>query len=184
MPCSSWGIPAGELCAVRESDICGHCYAQKGACTWENARKAYQRRLDRYEGTSAFEWVEAMVRLLQDKPHFRWFDSGDLQSMEMLVRIAQVARETPWCRHWLPTRQFGLVRRYMQAQTVPENLTIRLSGLFVDQPGPERLGLPVSAVHTDKAIGVECKAKGQGGACRECRVCWDKEVASVSYPLH
>ena len=35
-------------------------------------------------------------------------DSGDLQSLEMLEAIAEVARQTPEVKHWLPTKEYGI----------------------------------------------------------------------------
>ncbi len=48
------------------------------------------------------------------EPFFRWFDSGDLQSVEMVRDIVAVAERTPEIRHWLPTREYATVREYLR----------------------------------------------------------------------
>src|SRR6056300_1588265 len=44
----------------------------------------------------------------------RWFDSGDLQSVEMLHAIVLCANETPDINHWLPTREAKIVKLYRE----------------------------------------------------------------------
>lgn len=194
MPCWSWGLPAkrckvGGQLANKPGTVCHGCYALKGAYAWSNVERAYERR---FEHASSPEWVPAMVKLVHwqakesGAAFFRWFDSGDLQSVEMLQRIAEVARWTPDIRHWLPTREHGIVRRYLDSETPPANLVIRLSALRVDSDPPELLGLPTSTVHADEAPrGYECPAYDVTPAsCGSCRACWDGDVANVSYRFH
>ena len=101
--------------------------------------RAYQRRLDLADDP---DWVVAMVKLVYWQAEingdrtFRWFDSGDLQDVEMLERIVSVARHTPEIRHWLPTRERGIVWRYLATEVLPANLTIRLSAISVDASPP------------------------------------------------
>ncbi len=193
MPCYAWGIPAqackvgGKLAEV-EGSICHGCYALKGFYRMSNVRRAYQRRLDRFGHP---RWVEAMVRLVRWQgletglAFFRWFDSGDLQSVRMLQTIAEVADQTPEIRHWLPTREYAVVRQYLARETPPDNLVIRISAPMVDGE-PPKLGLPTSTVHQgERAEGFTCPAYSQKPArCGYCRACWDGDVENVSYPFH
>jgi len=42
-----------------------------------------------------------------------------------------------------------------------------------------------STVHTtSKVIGYECPAYKQGGACLDCRACWNSNIKNVSYKQH
>ena len=194
MPSHSWGIPAshcragGKLLQIKGS-TCHGCYALKGAYRWSTVEAAYQRRLERFDDP---RWVDAMTVLVDwqarrnREPYFRWMDSGDLQSVGMLEKIAHVATATPDVSHWLPTREIAIVRRYRKSKSVPENLTIRLSAYFVDGEPPSRLGLPTSSVHKDQAPkGFECPAyEVKPATCGECRTCWDPKVPNVSYRFH
>lgn len=138
-----------------------------------------------------------------DYPAFRWHDSGDLQSVEHLDAIADVAemtqdvtladRTTADVEHWLPTREYGIVADWFasRGRNLPRNLNVRLSAHMVDGPAPLKLaakyGLTVSTVHTDESAYPAanlCPAYEQGGQCRDCRNCWDRTVKHVSYSAH
>jgi len=193
MPCHSWGLPAtscktGTVLARMEGTVCHGCYARKHAYLWPRTRRANERRLAKAEHPA---WVEAMSTLVEWQARrnrcgfFRWLDTGDLQSTTMLERIVEVANVTPGVQHWLPTKEYALVRQYLAAAQLPDNLTIRASALFVDGEPPQ-LGLPTSTVHRNEPpIGVACPAYDQHPPrCGPCRTCWDPGVPNVSYPHH
>jgi hypothetical protein len=123
--------------------------------------------------------------------YFRWNDSGDLQSVKHLENIAEVARQLPKVKFWLPTREYQIVKDWVASGGVrPRNLIIRLSAHIIDGPLPfklaRELGMLVSGVHkriipTDAKI---CDAKTRGNICGPCRACWDSRVRAVSYPHH
>jgi hypothetical protein len=118
--------------------------------------------------------------------HFRWHDAGDLQSIEHLEKIVDVAKRLPKIRFWLPTRERGIVRAYnAQFGPVPRNLALRVSTTMVDGPVPKGFAL-TSGVHSKgtKPPGRECPAYKQGNQCRSCRACWDRRVKHVSYKRH
>jgi hypothetical protein len=103
--------------------------------------------------------------------YFRWHDSGDIQSIEHLEKIADVAKRTPNCMHWLPTSEYGIVAAFTAQYDMPDNLIIRLSAMFTDKPVivPKTLqgvkGVAVSNVHSIKPIGTACNAPKQNGEC-------------------
>jgi len=186
MPCHAISIPASEcnvgskLVSVPNS-VCFGCYALKGNYRFSNVKSAMQRRLD---GITHDHWVDAMAFLIGDTgdDYFRWHDSGDIQSLQHLDKICEVARRTPSVRHWIPTREYALVKEYRQSHEIPENLVIRLSAHMVDGEPPSGYGLPTSTVVTD---GSEtCYAYKRGGKCGPCRECWDPNVKNVAYPKH
>lgn len=210
MPCSSYSTPVtmcstGAKMAKIEGSVCSKCYAAKGhyamyANTIEPVQYArYEAML--YDPT----WVEAMTTLLVNEEHFRWFDAGDIPvhpdfpATHALQRIVEVCRCTPNCSHWLPTREYSVVREYIREQRakgvadpVPDNLVIRLSAMYPDRPVvlPASLrgvrNILVGNVHTvQPAREVHaCPAQMSNNKCGTCRACWDPAVSAVSYPLH
>ena len=195
MPCKSYSLPTvacqtGYKMAQIEGSICSECYADKGNYRLyaNNVEPAQHARLDSLQDP---DWVSGMVALIGSDPYFRWHDSGDLQSLEHLEKIAQVALATPHCKHWLPTREYGYVKDYVaKHKLVPTNLIIRLSAMYPDKPVtiPASLrgisGITASNVHTNSkpVTGQRCIAPDQQGKCRDCRACWSQDV--VSYELH
>jgi hypothetical protein len=112
-------------------------------------------------------------------PYFRWFDSGDLQSIDMLDSIVQVALNLPEIKFWLPTREKTMVSNYFKNKRVPSNLTIRISDLYIDKSDklPKSLGnkgILQSGVSKDEKK-VNCHSYKQHGKCLECRACWDSK---------
>lgn len=130
---------------------------------------------------------------------FRWHDSGDLQGVWHLENIAEVCRRTPTVTHWLPTREYDYIKRFLESAAVPDNLCVRLSAHMIDQDPvlpPELEGFPTSTVSSVSLIGtgfqlvegkgsIECRAvEARDNKCGPCRACWDRRVKNVSYPQH
>src|ERR1051326_4404172 len=144
----------------------------------------------RLQSLSHPRWVEAITELIQRSgdAHFRWHDSGDIQSVVHLERIVAVARNLPRVRFWLPTRECQTVEAWRRmGGWIPGNLCIRYSAHMVDGPPPLRYGLPVSTVSSGPesapAGAVRCPAHTQGNECGPCRACWSPRVRIVSFPL-
>lgn len=194
MPCKSYSLPTIACVTgfrMREiaNSICAMCYAEKG-----NYRK-YQNNIEPVQHARLVSiddplWVDAIVVSIGTDAYFRWHDSGDIQNIEHLEKIAEVAKRTPNCMHWLPTREYGIVSAFTAQYDIPKNLIIRLSAMFTDRAVivPKTLqnvaGIAVSNVHSKKAIGTACNAPKQNGECRNCRACWNRKVAAVSYSIH
>jgi hypothetical protein len=142
--------------------------------------------MEALQDTGAKEtWIAAMVRLLEGEEYFRWHDSGDVQSLAHLNMIADVAEQTPWVKHWLPTREFNYVRQFLKTRARPTNLVIRMSAQMMGASAPA--GFPhTSTVHTKNSVaeGHDCPARFQDNECRACRACWDSTIENVSYPQH
>jgi hypothetical protein len=90
------------------------CYADKG-----NYRK-YSNNIEPVQHARLVSiddplWVDAMVVSIGKDKYFRWHDSGDIQSIDHLEKIADVAKRTPNCMHWLPTREYGIVSAHYRA---------------------------------------------------------------------
>lgn len=187
MPGMAYSIPAaackvgGKLQGVAGS-VCEGCYALKGRYVFENVQNALRRRMAAIDKP---DWCAAMATAINGQPWFRWHDSGDLQSVEHLRKIAEVCSATPNTRHWLPTREKGILRQYAREHgALPDNLTVRLSAAMVDG-APPKGDWPTSTVHKlGEAHGHECPAPSQGNTCGDCRACWDSSVQNVSYGAH
>ena len=156
-----------------------------------NVYAALSNRLDLMASP---EWVPAMIekiRIEEQTGFFRWFDSGDLQSLKNLKDIVRIALALPRIQFWLPTKEYGIVSEYLERYaTFPANLTVRLSGYMVDKAGPnmlaDSLGVTTSEVHskTSEPAGYVCPAPTQGNKCLDCRACWKATIKTVSYRLH
>jgi hypothetical protein len=193
MPCKSYSLPTeacqtGYKMAQIKGSICHSCYANKGFY------KAYEKTVKpsqwaRLDSLNNPHWVDGMVNLIGNDSFFRWHDSGDLQGVDHLEQIARVAQLTPNTRHWLPTREYAMIKQYIAKHgALPKNLIVRLSAMYPDKPVivPKSLqgvdNVAVSNVHTDKPMGTACNAPKQNGACLDCRLCWSTNT--VSYALH
>ena len=183
MPCPSWGTPAaecvnGRVLAEIEGSTCHDCYALKGRCAMPNSTQAQYRRLD---AMNHEDWVAAMVFLIVALPYFRWHDTGDLMCQEHLDKIIEVCELTPNTKHWLPTREYKLIKANLHR--IPNNLVVRVSAPMIDGAAP---GFDLtSTVHRNlPAIGTACPAMDNGGQCGDCRMCWDKRRKNISYHYH
>lgn len=206
MPCPGYSIPAkncitGAQLAKQKGTICNECYAMRG---WYPKREDFlQARQDALQHP---EWIDAMTYLILDQqmPFFRWHDSGDLQGVWHLEKILQVVQNTPNCKHWLPTREYGIIQDYWRqhgrkslSKSFP-NLSIRLSATMFDGELPTTLakmiGVQTSGVNTSD---YNCPAYSGTpehtyidhgevihGACGPCRKCWDQDIFSVIYKRH
>jgi hypothetical protein len=192
MPGKSWGINAdycktGFKLAKIAGTICSVCYAQKGFYTlYPAVKRAQDSRLALFE-VDRTAWVGAMVKLVGSESFFRWFDSGDLQSVEMLDSICTVARATPNTQHWLATRERGIVKAWLAAGNEwPSNLVCRISATYFDETPANKLTPWSSMAHkgTPNAAAWNCPAPTQGGACGDCRACWSSDVSLVTYHAH
>ena len=197
MPCPAWGISEracrrGSRLAEKPGTVCSQCYARRGHYLGGSVIAAHERRL---AALAHPLWREAMALLVNayaQGGHFRWFDSGDLQSAAHLDMISWVARKTPTVSHWLPTRETGIVRPRLAA--IPSNLTVRVSADVVGKAPRDAMGLPTSTVHRDPGIpvrtgasrsdSIECLAYLRGHRCGPCRACWSPKVRNVSYLLN
>lgn len=203
---------AGAKLVKIPGSACAGCYALRDTYTWTNPRKAAATRL---AGIADPRWADAMVHLLT-KAHakplrkidlglrgaklrrvgtryrmnemgfHRWHDSGDLQSVEHLAAICAVARRTPRIKHWLPTQELGMVKRYLASGgTIPSNLLIRVSSVMMDDRA-RRAWPNTSAVFSadPPPDAHRCPAPTQEHRCGSCRACWSPAVAHVAYEAH
>jgi len=191
MPCYGFSIPAekcksGTRLRKIKNSVCSKCYALKGRYVFGVVKKALAKRFDNLDRP---QWCDSMVILitkLEKSGFFRWFDSGDVQSVEHLEKIVQVCNLTPNIQHWLPTREYHFVAQYIKKHgAFSSNLTVRVSAYMIDGLPPTSFAKAFDVVTSGVAKdSYSCPAYGQKGKCLDCRACWNKSVANVNYKLH
>lgn len=210
---SSFGYSAsnckagGHLQKIKNS-ICSICYGMAGCYAFKNYITKSKRTV---ESVSKSFWKEAMVFIIQRKgfPVFRWFDNGDLLSDKMLRDIFYIAEHTPDVHHWLPTKEYRMVRRVIESGLhKPDNLDIRLSEFKINGKPPiklaRRLGVNCSVALTPKEFkkrtdGLKCHTahsiKGRYketnpelyerlSSCSGCVACYNNNVDVIYYEVH
>jgi len=189
MPTISYSISAkdcitGSKLRKIKNTVCSDCYALKGNYIRyaKNIEPAMERRLN---SISSPNWTNAMIYIMKNQKAvinsglFRWHDSGDIQSMEHLQKIVDIATATPNIKHWLPTKESNLIQNFKGV--IPKNLIIRLSGTFVDGKAPKYKNTSTVVSSKDQAT---CKSFEQNGQCLSCVQCWDSSIKNISYLNH
>jgi hypothetical protein len=189
MPGAAYSIPAtackvGSVLHKVKGSTCEKCYAMRNNYLWPVVQKSMHTRLD---SLTHPQWPDAMAYLISDSgtKHFRWHDSGDLQSLAHLLSIVRVAELLPKVKFYLPTREKAIVASYLRSfERFPKNLVVRVSAAMVDGAPPAAYR-HTSTVHKKApAYGFSCPAHLQGNKCVDCRACWDARVKNISYPYH
>ena len=103
----SWSLQALDTCPGSKTadgtlvPACSGCYATTGNYRFANVKAPREHNRQDWQRE---DWVRDMVMELVNDEFFRWFDSGDMYSLELAQKIYQVMELTPWVKHWLPTR--------------------------------------------------------------------------------
>jgi hypothetical protein len=195
MPCRGWSIPA-SLCKVGgklrdiPGSVCHRCYAfERGNYRFKGVQRGLLKRLHLFLSAAPALWVSAMAFMIDrlNEGYFRWFDSGDLQSLEMIERIVAVAVACPDTKFWLPTKEYNIIGQFIDSgREFPSNLNVRLSAYMIDGPAPlqlaKLLGVTVSTVTSGEDF--TCPSSRQGNKCLDCRACWNRNIADVRYLSH
>ena len=184
MPGFTYGLPAqacktGAKLAKIKGTTCHGCYALKGCYLFKAFKEAGAKRLEAIKHPL---WAKAMAVQINSKKSkfFRWHDSGDIQSVKHLLKIFKVCKLTPDVKHWLPTREAGMLAK-VPAARVPKNLIIRLSATKVD--GKAAKFWPWTSTVSDKKRST-CPAPQQDNKCMDCRKCWSRKVKNIAYGKH
>ena len=163
MPCQSWSLEAFNTCAGaidsdgNEVDACKGCYARGGNYRFPNVAAV---RIFNKQDWKRDAWCDDMVQALDNDRYFRWFDSGDMYSLGLAFKILEVMQRTPWCKHWLPTREAKVVKDYKTKYgEIPSNLCIRVSATMIGDK-PIKGYNNTSTVHRkgSEVFGKECLA--------------------------
>ena len=205
MPWLSWSLNSddcklGAVLKFAKGTVCSDCYADKGNYNYPNVVAAQERRLQTLSVSPVArkKWRDNFIEFFQghidmglpeDKRYFRWLDSGDIQSVEMLEDIVDIARRVPAMQFWLPTREIRFIKEYLfTTPDIPGNICIRISANQVGKKSSHEL----STLHkrfSDSAVDYfdeeyeECPAPKQDNTCGDCRKCWEP-AAKVGYHKH
>lgn len=209
MPWYGWSTSAydcitGSKLRKVEGSVCEDCYACKGQYCFKTTRIAHDRRMNCLADP---RFVEAFILVLTKlhergrktytvngvevkENRFRWHDSGDLQSVQHLQMIVDIAKGTPQITHWLPTREFGMVSEWIkQNGEFPANLVVRMSAPMKGQTfNHQPMGLAFSTVGLSEEMMLlsdikQCNARETDNKCGDCTQCWNKNN-NINYPLH
>ena len=193
MPSKSISLSAflcnnGSKLANVKGTVCHKCYARRGFYHMPSVKKAMEERLNFMQSV---DFVPRMVAMLGTEDRFRWFDSGDVQSEQMANDILDVIEATPWCQHWLPSKEYSIWRNVLKNRSVPKNVALRFSTPKDNsRPIKTPAGVLTSTTFTEQSaghVGHRCPAdlnKQKTGeyTCGRCRACWDTSVSNIAYP--
>lgn len=185
----SWSLQALDTCPGSRADdgglvpACQGCYATTGNYRFANVKKP--REFNR-EDWQRDNWVQDMIYSLNNSRYFRWFDSGDMYSLDLAWKIYKVMLHTQHVKHWLPTRMYKFAKFKTvidHMQDLP-NVVVRFSSDSVT--GEVIEGLNTSTIFSDTVPdgAFECKAYQHEGKCNGCRACYDKNVSVIAYKAH
>ena len=208
MPCQAWSIPAiigcnrGCQLAKLANSVCSGCYATKGSYRFPIVKTAREINMLNYISNPNL-WAEHMIAILHNKKLFRWFDSGDILTIEMLEKIVEIAIKIPTCEFWLPTREIDIIKKWITENKIPDNLNIRISADFIGigsllklrdefkKISSNSFELTFSGVDSNDGLYNPdnlCLATWEheetDGKCGNCKKCWDKSQEFVIYKKH
>jgi len=187
----SWSLQALDTCPGSKAKdgglvpACQGCYATTGNYRFKNVKAP--REFNR-EDWQRGEWVSDMIQALDSSRYFRWFDSGDMYTLELAKKMLQVMEATPWVKHWLPTRmhkftKFAKVIAAMEA--LPNAVVRRSSDSISGQVIPGATSSTIISGQDQLPAGATlCRAYEHGGTCNGCRACYDKAATVIAYMAH
>lgn len=186
----SWSLNALDTCQGSIDPItkelvpaCQGCYATTGFYQFAPAKNS---RAFNKEDWQRDGWINDMVEALDNSRYFRWFDSGDMYSLDLAWKIYTVMMRTPHVKHWLPTRmhKFSKYESVINHMQKLDNVVVRLSSDSVTGEIVE--GLTTSTIFSDNlpSGAFECKAYENAGKCNGCRACYSKGVQVIAYKAH
>jgi hypothetical protein len=187
----SWSLQALDTCPGSKDNTgnlvpaCQGCYATTGNYRFANVKKP--REFNR-EDWKRDDWVDDMVQSLENSRYFRWFDSGDMYTLQLACKIYAVMKATPWVKHWLPTRmhKFNKYKTIIERMQGLPNVVVRFSSDSVTGEVIEGLNTSTIISHESQLKNVDgiCQAYKHEGKCNGCRACWDKDVKVIAYKAH
>jgi hypothetical protein len=191
MPGKSWSLQAGDTCpgsinplTKEVIEVCADCYAKTGFYRMENVKAP---RLSNRKDWKRIDWADDMVAALDNERWFRWFDSGDIYTAALAQKIYEVARRTPWCNHWIPSKSYNIpkIRYWLDRLKELPNVSVRFSSPSTNGVYTSEHGSVVVQSVIDTISGAKmCDAYTRGGKCGPCRACWDSSINLIVYPLH
>ena len=196
MPCRSWSLQAIDTCPASVGDdgelvdACKGCYATTGNYNFPNVKAP---RIHNKEDWQREDWTADMIAELDNDRYFRWFDSGDIFSIEFLNGLIEVCKKTPNTTHWIPTTTWNYPNKeflsLLQVLQALPNVRLRASNEGSIPTLPKGLyPLQSVVVKEVKAKSTKelfyCPAPKQGGKCRSCKACYNSKISTIAYLEH
>lgn len=184
----TFSLLQGETCpGAKKSEICKKCYAKRGNYLFDNVTQRRNRNLSIIRQDN---FIDEMKEQLINFRFFRWFDSGDIPSVNIAKKIIKLCEETPWVTHWIPTNSWDIPKLipYIKMLEALPNTRVRYSSRFYNKPITWNLS---SFVYTKELLKSEvpeevffCPSPKQEGQCKSCRACFDEKIKIIAYKKH
>ena len=124
---------------------------------------------------------------------FRWFDSGDICSLEFLKALIEVCIKTPNTTHWIPTTTWNYPNQefldQLQILQALPNVRLRASNPGSIPTLPKGL-YPLQSVVVQEIKPKStkelfyCPASNQAGKCGPCKACYNDNIETIAYLEH
>ena len=145
MPCRSWSLQALDTCPASKDSkgdlvpACKGCYATSGNYRFPNVKAPREHNREDWQTP---DWIAVMVAELDNDRYFRWFDSGDVYDIRLARKILEVMRQTPWVKHWLPTRmhKFDKFKSVLESMQKLSNVCLLYTSDAADEEDSVDLG--------------------------------------------
>ena len=186
---SAYDCIKGTALRKIKNSVCASCYATKGNFHYPSVKASHQYHLKSLD--NGFQWVLGMAYQIikTQTKYFRFHASGDLQSVDHAIQIINLAKLTPSCKYWIPTRETKILKDLKEQNiSIPKNCVFRVSAPLIDGFLNSKVFKNTSAVisNKDKARNKDknCPSLSQGGQCLDCRNCWDNRIKNINYLIH
>jgi hypothetical protein len=173
---------------------CTKCYADnRGFYAMPMTKQVREDNLKLIEDN-----IESFVFFMIDKlnrtknKEFRWFDSGDIFSVEFLEGLIEVCKKTPNTTHWIPTTSWNYSNieflLLLQALQSLPNVRLRASNIGSESLLSKEV-YPLQSVVV-KTMGKStkelfyCPASKQQGKCNNCNACYNPKLQTIAYLQH
>lgn len=196
MPCYSFShanCGIGNRLKNINNSVCSKCYGNKGFY------RLYTKKLNDKTDKIINDLDNLEKELIDEiskkekSGYFRFFDKGDILSMEHLQSIMNICNALPNIQFWIPTKSIDILRDYIKNNgNIPKNVTIRISSFMLNKT--MKLDkilhcLPIASVYDRDNIKNKnndaflCKTNEKDN-CGNCRACWSKSIREVIYEKH
>jgi len=215
MNCYSYSLPeteckTGNKLKNNPYSVCSNCYAGK------NFYKVYEKTIKpaQYNRLNILlndlkNWGGNFSALILRKKFkkFRWFDSGDIQSVEHAKEMIKIAENNPDTKFWLPTKEYAIYHTIKNS--IPKNLCVRVSHPLKNAVlSSEKYKNHSAVLATTKIIEIDgkeikvktneyinkfiakygedkiCQAYKNDGNCGTCEKCFDTNIDLIAYIEH
>lgn len=187
---ASWSLQAGTSCpASKDAEVCKGCYAKKGSYHYPTVKAVRSHNRADYHRA---DWVSDMTSEINKRfTYFRWFDSGDVESVELANKIYEVIKNTPNTKHWLPTRTDKIPKINSVLLKISElpNVALRRSadnyGFKKERNGVNTYVIRKEDISYASSCGIficPVTVNKDRKSCDDCTMCYTSQA--VAYLLH